>query len=271
MAHELHHFSMGSWLFALAWIASAAGCYSGLTCFRHATRITGAGSRARWTFLASVAIGGVGIWLMHFIGMMGFAVPGSTVRYGLAATLLSVALAIGATWFGLWILQADARPLRKWSPGERLGVGGIVMGLAVAGMHYTGMSAVRVQGELEQQTPYIAGSVLIGVVASLTALWLSRAAASVSARLAAAAVMACAVVALHYTGMAGVAVHISSAAPEPSGMTVMSLMFPGFIAGFVVLGVIVLLLMVAPSNDDLRTEAEIAAWESRAHRAPDLH
>jgi NO-binding membrane sensor protein with MHYT domain len=269
MSHELHHFSMGMWLFALGWFASAVGCYAGLTCARHATRV--ARSRARWTFLASVAIGGVGIWLMHFIGMMGFSLPGSPVRYALAPTLLSVALAIGATWFGLWILQADVRRLRSWSPGERLAVGGVVMGLAVAAMHYAGMSAVRVQGELVQQSPYIAGSVLIGVVASLTALWLSGAAESAAMRVVAAAVMASAVVALHYTGMAGVAVHVLPDAPEPTGMTVMSLMFPGFIAGFVVLGAIVLLLLASPSHDDLRAEAEIAAWDSGTPRTSDLH
>lgn len=145
------------------------------------------------------------------------------------------------------------------------------MGLAVAAMHYTGMSAVRVQGELEQQSPYIAGSVAIGVVASLTALWLSGSTESAAMRSVAAAVMATAVVALHYTGMAGVAVHVLPDAPEPTGMTVTSLMFPGFIVGFVVLGVIVLLLLASPSHDDLRAEAEIAAWESDAPRTPDLH
>lgn len=145
------------------------------------------------------------------------------------------------------------------------------MGLAVAAMHYTGMSAVRVQGELEQQSPYIAGSVLIGVVASLTALWLSGVAESAAMRVVAAAVMASAVVALHYTGMAGVAVHVLPDAPEPTGMTVMSLMFPGFIAGFVVLGAIVLLLLAAPNHDDLLAEAEIAAWDSGTPRTPDLH
>lgn len=261
MSHELHHFSMGTWLFVLAWVTSAVGCYLGLTCARHATRVA-ADTRARWTVLASVSIGGIGIWLMHFIGMMGFAVPGSPVRYGLGQTVFSVVLAIGATWFGLRILQEDTPWMRSSSPGLRLFVGGIVMGLAVAGMHYTGMSAVRVQGELEQGTAFIAVSVLIGVVASLTALWLSSAAERPTKRIAAAAVMACAVIALHYTGMAGVTVHVMSSAPEPSGMTVMSLMFPGFILGFIVLGSIVLLLLTTPSDDELRTEEEIAVWES---------
>lgn len=262
MSHELHHFSMGMWALVLAWLTSAAGCYMGLTCVRRAARMPTTEARTRWTLLASLSIGGVGIWLMHFIGMLGFSVTGSPVRYGLAPTLLSVILAIGATWFGLRSLQPDAPWFRTHSPRLRLCVGGVVMGLAVAGMHYMGMSAVRVRGELDQEVPFVAVSVLIGIVASLAALWLSNVAERPAMRIPAAAMMACAVVALHYTGMAGVTVHLSESAPEPSGMTVMSLMFPGFILGSLVLAVIMILLLEAPSDDDLRREFQIADWEA---------
>jgi len=259
-SHEIHHFSMGTWVFLLAWLVSAIGSYVGLACAHRATIAPTRSLHRQWTWLASVSIGGVGIWLMHFIGMMGFAVPGETVRYGLVETIASVALAIGATWFGLQIVD----PNSSWMPTAprfvRLGIGGVVMGCAVAAMHYTGMAAVRVPGELIQDSAYIAASVVIGVVASLVALWLSQAVESPLMRVPAAAIMGCAVVALHYTGMAGVSVHIDQSVPDPSGMTVMSLMFPGFILGFLVLALVLLLLLAAPSDADIDREDQMADW-----------
>lgn len=260
MSHELHHFSMGAWLFFLAWLTSIAGCYVGLSCAQRAVHATDARSRSLWTLLASVSIGGVGVWLMHFVGMMGFSVPGSPVRYGLGPTALSVVLAVGATWFGLRTLQSDAAWARSASPRLRLCIGGFVMGLAVAAMHYTGMAAVRVKGTLDQDAWFVAASVAIGVVASVAALWLSGAVEHPAVRVPAAAVMACAVVALHYTGMAGVSVHLDPSAPDPAGSTVMSLMFPGFIAGIIVLALLVVMLLAAPSDEDLQREYEISDW-----------
>ncbi|WP_371053429.1 MHYT domain-containing protein [Rhodococcus gordoniae] len=260
MSHEVHHFSMGVWVFALAYITSAVGCYAGLSCARKAANAWTSVARTRWTLMAALSIGGVGIWLMHFIGMMGFNVPGSTIRYDLGLTLLSVALAVAATLFGLRIVDTDVQWLRAMPSDVRILIGGVIMGFAVAGMHYSGMAAVRVQGELEQGRLYIAASVAIGVVASVVALWLSRVAERPAVRVPAAAVMGCAVVALHYTGMAGIAVTVDPSAPNPEGMTIMTLLFPGFIIGVALLAVPVVALMASASTQDLEQEREMASW-----------
>ncbi|WP_129975059.1 MHYT domain-containing protein [Rhodococcus sp. Q1] len=260
MSHEVHHFSMGVWVFALAYITSAVGCYAGLSCARKAANAWTSVARTRWTLMAALSIGGVGIWLMHFIGMMGFDVPGSTIRYDLGLTLLSVALAVAATLFGLRIVDTDVQWLRAMPSDVRILIGGVIMGFAVAGMHYSGMAAVRVQGELEQGRLYIAASVAIGVVASVVALWLSRVAERPAVRVPAAAVMGCAVVALHYTGMAGIAVTVDPSAPNPEGMTIMTLLFPGFIIGVALLAVPVVALMASASTQDLEQEREMASW-----------
>ncbi|WP_455900898.1 MHYT domain-containing protein [Rhodococcus gordoniae] len=260
MSHEVHHFSMGVWVFALAYITSAVGCYAGLSCARKAANAWTSVARTRWTLMAALSIGGVGIWLMHFIGMMGFDVPGSTIRYDLGLTLLSVALAVAATLFGLRIVDTDVQWLRAMPSDVRILIGGVIMGFAVAGMHYSGMAAVRVQGELEQGRLYVAASVAIGVVASVVALWLSRVAERPAVRIPAAAVMGCAVVALHYTGMAGIAVTVDPSAPNPEGMTIMTLLFPGFIIGVALLAVPVVALMASASTQDLEQEREMASW-----------
>ncbi len=200
MSHELHHFSMGMWVFFLAWLTSIVGCYIGLTCARRAREATHRRDKRRWTALASVAIGGVGVWLMHFTGMIGFEIPGVVIRYNLWLTLLSVVLAVGATWFGLAVIDAD-EPWMQWMRDDlRLPLGGVIMGLAVGAMHYSGMAAVRVAGTLDQALTYVVASFAIGIVAAFTALWLSLNVDSRVVRLPAAVLMGCAVVALHYTG-----------------------------------------------------------------------
>ncbi len=70
MSHEMHHFSMGTWVLFLAYATSVIGSYVGLSCVRQSANAK-VGQRTGWIALAAVAIGGIGIWLMHFIGMMG--------------------------------------------------------------------------------------------------------------------------------------------------------------------------------------------------------
>ena len=78
MNHQVHHFDMGLWLLFLAYIVSVTGSVVGLACTRCSARATSGRDRLRSLLMASIAIGGVGIWLMHFIAMLGFAIP--TVR-----------------------------------------------------------------------------------------------------------------------------------------------------------------------------------------------
>ncbi len=80
MSHELHHFALGKWVLGLAYLTSITGSYVGLLCARQTTRSRGSLGRA-WLVMAAAALGGVGVWLTHFIAMMGFAVPGTLIRY----------------------------------------------------------------------------------------------------------------------------------------------------------------------------------------------
>ncbi|HEX4223614.1 MAG TPA: MHYT domain-containing protein [Pseudonocardiaceae bacterium] len=64
---------MGGWMFVLAYLTSAVGGTLGLACTLQARHATSEAIRLRWLALASISIGGIGIWLMHFIGMLGFA------------------------------------------------------------------------------------------------------------------------------------------------------------------------------------------------------
>ena len=82
-----------------------------------------------------IVMGG-SIWSMHFIAMLALNLPVS-ISYEPWRTALSLALPIAVT--GLSLRIASRNSFGAWS----IPVGGLLMGLAIAGMHYTGMDAVR--------------------------------------------------------------------------------------------------------------------------------
>ena len=92
MAH-VHHFSYGPLTPVAAYLMSFVGSFLGLLCMSRARASTGR-SRASWLSLAALAIGGTGIWVMHFIAMLGFSVSGMPIRYNVPVTLLSCLTAV---------------------------------------------------------------------------------------------------------------------------------------------------------------------------------
>lgn len=187
MSHELHHFTLGFWVLPLAYTMAVVGSYVGLSCVRQSLKFTSIRATTLWLVMAAVSIGGVGIWLMHFIGMMGFAVPTSPIRYDLALTVFSVVLAVMATLFGLsGVVGMRLLSTRRRDHMVSLTIGGPVMGVPVSLMHYSGMAAIRIQGTLEYDPMFVASSVIIGIVASTIALWVAVRAERIRARIAAA-------------------------------------------------------------------------------------
>jgi NO-binding membrane sensor protein with MHYT domain len=241
MNSHVHHFDMGLWLLFLAYIVSVTGSVVGLACTRHSAAASDERDRLRWLVMASIAIGGVAIWLMHFIAMLGFAIPNSVVRYHLGWTVASAVLAISAVFTGL-ITIGRTVDLR------RLVAGGVIAGLAVALMHYTGMWAVRIQGTIAYDKGLVALSILIAVVAATAALWFTLVLDSPVLRLVAGLVMGVAVVGMHFTGMAAVRVTVSRAAQVPDGLEVFSFLFPVFVIGLVALAVPITAVMLAPDR-----------------------
>ncbi|MBS9374545.1 MHYT domain-containing protein [Rhodococcus sp. B50] len=268
MSHDVHHFSMGLWVFFLSYATAVMGSFVGLSCVRRSLEEPRR-SGNWWLVMASLSIGGVGIWLMHFIGMMGFSVPGTAIRYELAPTVFSVVLAVIATLVGLRIADVHAVSTRRVPESVRLLVGGLLMGAAVSLMHYSGMFAIRIRGTIEHEIGFVVASVIIGVVASTVALALARRARRLEIRLVAAFVMGCAVTALHYTGMAGVRVTLDPSMPAPEGMTVMSLLFPAFVLGIIVLAVPITALLLASDPEDAVRDARLEQWASEVERQVD--
>lgn len=239
---HVHHFDMGSWLLFFAYFISVVGCTIGLACTLQARHAAGR-ARLAWQVLAAVSIGGVGIWLMHFLAMLGFTTPGMPVRYDVFRTWLSALLSVSAVFVGLLVFGIGTKYTRL-----RLVGAGVITGLAVNLMHYTGMSAVNIRGDITFATALVALSVVIAVVAATVALWFTASVDHFALRIVAGAVMGVAVTGMHYTGMAAVRVRLDTAAPDPAGVDVFSFLFPVFVfAGLALAIPISAVLMAAPT------------------------
>jgi PAS domain S-box-containing protein len=163
-----------------------------------ATRIRVSSGRLRCAWLGAAAFGmGGGIWSMHFVAMLAFRLPGIEVGYDLGLTVISLVLPIAVTASGFFV--ASTQQLGSSS----LTVSGLVMGLGIAGMHYTGMAAMRMSAGLHHQPQWVVLSILIAIAASIVALRLAFTQITLPQRLVAALVMGMAIAGMHYTAMHG--------------------------------------------------------------------
>jgi NO-binding membrane sensor protein with MHYT domain len=134
---------------------------------------------------------GATIWSMHFVAMMAIEFP-VVVNYNLPETVTSICIAILATGAGLYI--ATTRRFGMLS----IPLGGLFMGLGIAGMHYLGMSAVRGCGQAYDMR-LVGASVGIAVGASAAALWFAFYKRNVLMTLAGGVVQGLAIASMHYT------------------------------------------------------------------------
>ncbi|RKS75068.1 NO-binding membrane sensor protein with MHYT domain [Actinomadura pelletieri DSM 43383] len=247
---EVHHFSYGLLTPVLAYVMSVIGSLLGLLCTARA-RGTSGGSRASWLVLAGTAIGGTGIWVMHFIAMLGFTVPGTEIRYNVPLTLLSCAIAVVVVAAGLFVVGfGSTGPIK-------IVVGGVVMGVGVASMHYMGMAAMNMAGDVSYRTLLVALSVVIAVVASSVALLFALNIRGGWATAGAALIMGVAVTGMHYTGMAAMQVAAHTEQATPAGATATDFLMP-LIGGMGVVSVVLLaIIAMAPTEDEMRVDAAL--------------
>lgn len=252
---HVNHFAMGWVIPVLAYAVSVTGSFVGLACALQARRDPA--RRTWWQILAAISIGGVAIWLMHFIAMLGMSVDGSVTRYNLGWTAVSAVLAVAATFLAL---RAVGQKVRL----SRLVLAGVLLGLAVNGMHYMGMYALNIQGSFSYNMLLVAASIAIAVVAGTAALWFTLVVNNVWARLAAGFVMGVAVVGMHFTGMAAMQVDLDPNASIPAGLDVFTFLFPVFVVGLIALAVPIASVMLAGDRD----EAEEEGWTEDAIDEP---
>jgi NO-binding membrane sensor protein with MHYT domain len=242
----------GGWILFLAYVTSVTGSLIGLACVQRARAAEERPLKVVWTALGSVAIGGIAIWLMHFIAMLDFTVSGSVVTYSASLTVLSAVLSIVVVYLGLSIVT-----LLRFSV-VRLVCAGVVAGVGVAVMHYVGMAAVEFQGEISYDSVLVAASVGIAIVAATVAFWFTLLVKSTIAMLVAGLVMGVAVTGMHYTGMAAAIVQVDLSKAPPQGAEVFYVVFPVFtLSALAIAGLLFALLASAPDPLEVRGRGPI--------------
>jgi len=198
MTPELVPVTYAPLLVALSFLVSAVGAYTALAA-ASAARANARQVNRFNVFLAGLALGGISIWSMHFIGMLAWKID-LGVGYRPLETMVSLVAAVIVSSLALGYVAAGPVTWR------RLLVAGPLAGIGVAVMHYLGMHSMRFNGYFSWDASIVGYSVLIAVVAATAALWLAFNTRRRSHRLAAALVMATAVCSMHYTGMAAASV-----------------------------------------------------------------
>jgi diguanylate cyclase len=192
------HATYNCWLVALS--IAVAVLVSSLA-FRLAARVGESDNRTTrryWVIGGAIAMG-IGIWSMHFIGMLAFSLP-IDLRYDVTETLASLAVAIVSSGVALDVASGPH------SGSARVLIGGLVMGCGVAAMHYLGMAAIDVVPAIRYDVRLVAVSVVVGVAGSCGALWLlfrlgQGRLGVMLGRLGGAALMGLAIAGMHYIGM----------------------------------------------------------------------
>ncbi|MGY4493845.1 putative bifunctional diguanylate cyclase/phosphodiesterase [Pseudomonas sp. TE3610] len=198
-------------LFSL--IVAILASYTALNMTGRVARAKGRAA-ALWLAGGSFAMG-TGIWSMHFIGMLAFQLP-IELGYDLKLTGLSLLIAVASSAFALWLACQKQMPL------PRLLLGAVLMGIGIAAMHYTGMAALLMNPEVQYIPSLFILSVLIAILASGAALWIAirllKEGRHVNrARLGASLIMGCAIVGMHYTGMAAAQFPVGSVCGAVNG------------------------------------------------------
>lgn len=189
---------------------------------------------------------GVGIWSMHFIGMLAFSVQGLAIYYDVPLMFLSIMVAIIASALALYVVGS-----RQPTPMTYV-VGSLTMGAAIAGMHYIGIWSMRMQAHIMWDWTYVFLSIAIAITASYVALLIAfklRSDLSLKGFLfrgLGGVLMGFAIAGMHYTAMA--AMHLI---PDATGMTVNQtdlLATDGLAATVVVATIVILGIALSGSN-----------------------
>jgi NO-binding membrane sensor protein with MHYT domain/nitrogen-specific signal transduction histidine kinase len=229
---------------ALSSLTAWLGAWTALDVFRR-VRVHVGSLRLAWLAATALAMG-LSIWSMHFIAMLGFN-PGAEVRYDVGLTILSLLLAIATTAFAFFFARRGG--------ARREIMGGVVMGAGICTMHYVGMAAVITSVTLTYAPIYVVLAFVVAVSASTSALFVARSETTALQRVLAAAVLAFAIVGMHYTAMYGVRVLPGPAASVGSGGVDSLVLAVAVAAGTLF---ILLLALIAAVSEQARESVAVA-------------
>lgn len=253
-------FSYSPVLVALSVVVAIQAGYVGISL---ALLIPGAFANRRRLLIAGSAMTlAVGIWSMHFIGMLAITTT-VAIAYAVLPTLLS--FLICSLVVGVAIYLASLRSQRL------LLIAAALMGIGITTMHYVGMTAVHSVFHLRHDLAYALASITIAIAASGLGLWLAFSAERRPPLLLCAVVLGCAVSGMHYMAMAGTTLNLVTTAMAPTE----SLMTGDMLAAIVsivacTISAVFMLALIPSEAKDARAEN---GWHAAdvASNAPSLN
>ena len=198
------------WLVALA----AGICFAGAAItFRLVAHMRNRSGRQvfGWAFLAAVAAGS-SIWCTHFIAMLAYEVK-APVAFDPLLTLMSLVIAIIGCGIGFGVSTASGRV-------DAPALGGAIVGISVAAMHYVGMMAYHVSGVVAWSPAFIIASVVIATTVGALALDEAVRQPRANSYIVAPILFVLAVAGLHFTGMAAMEITPIAGLPESDNASV---------------------------------------------------
>ena len=243
-------------LVALSVIIALIASYAALDL---AGRVAAARRGARVVWLAGGATAmGLGIWSMHYIGMLAFHLP-VPVLYDVPTVLASLLAAVFASAVALWVVSRHQMGLAEAVPAA------VVMGIGISTMHYSGMAAMRLPADTHYDPWLVVLSVAIAIVVSFVALVLFFSLRSEGNRgfhwrkVWSAALMGAAIPSMHYTAMAAARFTPSGADDVTGHGVAISVLGAAAVAGSTLM---VLALAILTSVIDRRMSAQQAALQT---------
>lgn len=244
-------------------LLAAAVClvstYACVGLMRHAQQAKGR-MRLIWNGVSALAVG-LGIWGTHFIAMLAFR-PGITLAYDVPLTALSLLIAILVCGGGIALAVHSGKLI------DRV-LGGATVGVGISVMHYTGIAAVMLEGDIVWDSGIVALSILGGMVLSALAFAVTTRSGWRSSALAA-TLLAIAICTLHFTSMSGA--DFSNCLPMQGATEIDSLMLSILVAMTSLLVLAAAIgSIVLDEADRRRTAKEMARRAADAQRVAEAN
>lgn len=192
------------WFVLLAAFLCLTGSLVSATLFRR-TFVEHGALKAHWCFLSAVTAGAA-TWATHFIAMLGYEVAAPVSLDGVLTVVSALIAALGVGT-GLIVASHGRWKVSPW-------IGGAIIGLSIAAMHYVGMFAYRVDGIVRCDTSYIVASLILVTVLGALAMARLIGVKEKHRTLEAGLLLTAAIVGLHFTGMAAFSVMPLSGLPS---------------------------------------------------------
>jgi PAS domain S-box-containing protein len=199
--HNLDNIITGQYNTSMVVLSFVVAIISAYVTFSYSERykLSQGNIKLAWLFFGSLVMG-MGVWSVHFIGMLAYQVP-IVMNYNLTITIASMLPAILAA-------SAMIKTISKKNIDKKTAIkGGILMGGGIGAMHYSGMMAMEFEGSMAYDPTLFALSIVIAITLSYFAISLKSILTNLNFKPSymqffCCFVMGLAIAGMHYAGMA---------------------------------------------------------------------